>query len=138
MVGGIPSTESVTEIVNFESGRTYCEEIDNKAWGYIEYATPLDPQQASDYELVLAPQKPSIPKPSLNRQKLFEDENLVAYTMGDRAYIKFVMKPRQQLIVALKSRKWWWNSNEEAWSTYLDKLDKEWVQSISTRYADYV
>ena len=42
MVGGIPSTESVTEIVNFESGRTYCEEIDNKAWGYIEYATPLD------------------------------------------------------------------------------------------------
>lgn len=45
MVGGIPSTESVTEIVNFESGRTYCEEIDNKAWGYIEYATPLDPQR---------------------------------------------------------------------------------------------
>ena len=41
-------------------------------------------------------------------------------------------------IVALKSRKWWWNSNEEAWSTYLDKLDKEWVQNISTRYADYV
>lgn len=69
MVGGIPSTESVTEIVNFESGRTYCEEIDNKAWGYIEYATPLDPQQASDYELVLAPQKPSIPKPPLNRQE---------------------------------------------------------------------
>lgn len=66
------------------------------------------------------------------------DEHLVAYTMGDRAYIKFVMKPRQQLIVALKSRKWWWNSNEEAWSTYLNKLDKEWVQSISTRYADYV
>ena len=32
MVGGIPSTESVTEIVNFESGRTYCEEIDNKAY----------------------------------------------------------------------------------------------------------
>lgn len=58
--------------------------------------------------------------------------------MGDRAYIKFVMKPRQQLIVALKSRKWWWNGYEEAWSTYLDKLDREWVQSISTRYADYV
>ena len=36
MVGGIPSTESVTEIVNFESGRTYCEEIDNKAWGTSE------------------------------------------------------------------------------------------------------
>ena len=58
MVGGIPSTESVTEIVNFESGRTYCEEIDNKASGY---------------ELVLAPQKPSIPKPSLNRQEVYHE-----------------------------------------------------------------
>lgn len=57
MVGGIPSTESVTEIVNFESGRTYCEEIDNKAWGYIEYTAPLDQQQVSDYELVQAPQE---------------------------------------------------------------------------------
>lgn len=63
---------------------------------------------------------------NLNRQKFFEDENLVAYTMGDRAYIKFVMKPRQQLIVALKSRKWWWNSYEEAWSTYLNKQYLEW------------
>ena len=57
MVGGIPSTESVTEIVNFESGRTYCEEIDNKAWGYIEYTAPLDQQQVSDYELVQAQQE---------------------------------------------------------------------------------
>ena len=75
---------------------------------------------------------------NLNRQKFFEDENLVAYTMGDRAYIKFVMKPRQQLIVALKSRKWWWNSYEEAWTHTSTSWTKEWVQSISTRYADYV
>ena len=73
MVGGIPSTESVTEIVNFESGRTYCEEIDNKAWGYIEYATPLDPQQASDYELVLAPQQPTIPNPPMTRQRDYQE-----------------------------------------------------------------
>ena len=43
MVGGIPSTESVTEIVNFESGRTYCEEIDNKAWRGIEDGRKFDP-----------------------------------------------------------------------------------------------
>ena len=73
MVGGIPSTESVTEIVNFESGRTYCEEIDNKAWGYIEYATPLDPQTGIRLRAVLAPQKPSIPKPPLNRQEVYHE-----------------------------------------------------------------
>ena len=45
MVGGIPSTEGITNIVNFESGRLYCREIEDRAWGYIEYATPLDPQK---------------------------------------------------------------------------------------------
>lgn len=39
---------------------------------------------------------------NLNRQKFFEDENLVAYTIGDRAYIKFVMKPGSSL--SLRSR----------------------------------
>ena len=51
MVGGI------TTIVNFEEGRTYCKDIDRPAWGYIEYTAPLDPQQVSDYELVLAPEE---------------------------------------------------------------------------------
>lgn len=62
----------------------------------------------------------------------------VAYTEGDRAYIKFVLKPKRQLIVALKSRGWWWNGRENAWSTYLTKLDKEWVLSISERYSKYI
>ena len=58
MVGGIPFPkqpgESITTIVNFEEGRTYCKDIDRPAWGYIEYTAPLDPQQVSDYELVRA------------------------------------------------------------------------------------
>lgn len=49
------------------------EQKERHPWGYIEYATPLDPQQASDYELVLAPQKPSIPKPPLNRQEVYHE-----------------------------------------------------------------
>ena len=64
----------------------------------------------------------------LKKEVFFEDENLTAYTYGDRAYIKFTLKPQPQLIFALKSRKWWWNSYESAWSTYLDKLDKDWVK----------
>lgn len=61
MVGGIPFPkqpgESITTIVNFEEGRTYCKDIDRPAWGYIEYTAPLDQQQVSDYELVLAPEE---------------------------------------------------------------------------------
>lgn len=74
----------------------------------------------------------------VKREIFFEDENFTAFTEGNRAYIKFIMKPQRQLIVALKSRKWWWNSYKKAWSTYLEKLDKEWVSSISERYAKYV
>lgn len=74
----------------------------------------------------------------IKKEVFFEDENLTAYMYGDRAYIKFMMKPQRQLMVALKSRKWWWNSYENAWSTYPDKVDKDWIASISTRYAQYI
>ena len=74
----------------------------------------------------------------IRKEVIFEDENFTAYIEGDRAYIKFPMKIQRQLIVALKSRKWWWNSNEKAWSTYLDRVDKDWIESISTRYAQYL
>lgn len=51
MVGGIPFPkqpgESITTIVNFEEGRTYCKDIGRPAWGYIEYTAPLDPKQAA-------------------------------------------------------------------------------------------
>lgn len=74
----------------------------------------------------------------IKKEVFFEDVNFTAYTEGDRVYIKFVMRPKRQLIVALKSRGYWWNSRKSAWSTYPNKLDKEWVENISERYADYI
>lgn len=68
----------------------------------------------------------------------FEDENFTAYRKGDRAFIKFVMKPQRQLIVALKSRGWFWNNQVDAWSTYLDRVDEEWVKGISSQYEKYL
>ena len=41
----------------------------------------------------------------VKKEIFFEDENFTAFTEGNRAYIKFIMKPQRQLIVALKSRK---------------------------------
>lgn len=31
-----------------------------------------------------------------------------------------------------------WNSGEEAWSTYPDRVDEEWVRGISQQYAKYI
>lgn len=74
----------------------------------------------------------------IKKEVVFEDDNLTAYKEGDRYYIKFVLRVKRQLHVALKSRGWWWNSYEQAYSTYLHKFDLEWVQSISERYSAYV
>ena len=43
-------------MVNFES-RTYCEEIGQAAWGYIEYKYPLHPDDVEEYELSVIPSK---------------------------------------------------------------------------------
>lgn len=72
------------------------------------------------------------------RETFFEDANFTAYRYKDRAFIKFTMRPQRQLIVALKSRGWWWNSHEGAWSTYLNKVDEVWVAGISAQYAKYI
>lgn len=88
------------------------------------------------YKLYLASKEGKVKE--IREETFFEDENLTAYRKGDRAYIRFIMRPARQLIVALKSRGWWWNSGASAWSTYLDRVDEEWVRSISTRYEKYV
>lgn len=72
------------------------------------------------------------------KEVICDTADYTAYTEGDRAYIKFTLRPKRQLIVALKSRGWWWNNRENAWSTYLNKLDKEWVAGISERYSNYI
>ncbi|WP_457195894.1 hypothetical protein [Paenibacillus polymyxa] len=74
----------------------------------------------------------------IRKEVVFQDDNLTAYKEGDRYYIKFVMKPKRQLIVALKSRGWWWNANESAWSTYLNRFNAEWVSGISQQYTRYI
>ena len=72
----------------------------------------------------------------IRKEVVFEDDNFDKE--GDRYYIKFLLRCKRPLHVALKSRGWWWNSHKEAYSTYLDRYDHEWVQSISDRYADYL
>lgn len=51
-IGTFPR-EGVEEIVNFDN-RTYCQEINREAWGYIEYNRKLSEKEVSEYELILA------------------------------------------------------------------------------------
>lgn len=74
----------------------------------------------------------------IKKEIFYEDINFTAYVKGERAYIKFLICPKRQLMIALKNRGWWWNSHERAWSTYLHKLDETWVSTISVRYAQYI
>ena len=69
---------------------------------------------------------------------IYEDENFTSYIEGDRAYIKFTMKCKRQLIYALKKKGWWWNSYKLAWSTYLDRVNTEWIKNISEKYEEYL
>jgi hypothetical protein len=113
--------------------------IDNKK--FIEIYEELEPKykwrkNSNIYKLYQASLNGEVKE--IEKEIIYEDENLTAYIEGDRAYIKFPMKIQRQLIVALKSRKWWWNSNKKAWSTYLNRVDKEWISSISERYTQYL
>lgn len=55
MPGGFPR-EGDGQIVNFDN-KTFCDEIGREAWGYIEYESPLTPEQAEAYELTLGGMK---------------------------------------------------------------------------------
>lgn len=72
------------------------------------------------------------------KEGIYSNDDFNAYEYNDRVFIKFTLKPQRQLIVALKSRGYWWNAHEGAWSTYADKADREWIKTISERYGKYV
>ena len=108
---------------------------------FIELFEAMQPKykwrkNSNIYKLYIASKEGKVKE--IKPEVFFEDANLTAFVEGDRAYIRFIMKPARQLMVALKSRGWWWNSGKRAWSTYLDRLDKEWVSGISTQYAKYI
>lgn len=67
----------VVEICNYDS-KTYCEEIDREAWGYIEFEHPLQPEDAIDFDLIPPPRKVKPVKcvgiDSWSRM-VFQDEN---------------------------------------------------------------
>lgn len=113
--------------------------IDNKK--FIEIYEELQPKykwrkNSNIFKLYVASLNGEIKE--IKKEVFFEDENFTAFIEGDRAYIKFLMKCKPQLIYALKRKGWWWNTHKDAWSTYLDRVDKEWITNISKQYEKYL
>lgn len=54
--GSFPEKDKVERIWNFNH-KTFCEEIGEEAWGFIEYSESLTKDQADAYELTLAGMK---------------------------------------------------------------------------------
>lgn len=108
---------------------------------FVEYFEKLLPKynwrkNTNAYKLYLKHKAGEVQE--VRKEIIFENADYTAYTEGERAYIKFTTKPQRQLIVALKSRKWWWDARESAWSTYLNKLDMEWITNLSEKYSKYI
>ena len=68
----------------------------------------------------------------------FENADYKVVLKNERVFIYFTLKPKQQLIYALKKRGYWWNANENAWSSYLKRYDRNWVVGISENYSKYL
>lgn len=52
---GAHPDKNVLRIRNFDD-RTFCEEIEREAWGYVVYSEPLTGKEAKSYDLWRAPQ----------------------------------------------------------------------------------
>lgn len=68
----------------------------------------------------------------------FENDDYKVVIKNDRVFVYFTLKPAVQLRYALKSRGYWWNSNENAWSTYLKRYDPDWIKNLSVQYSKYI
>lgn len=53
-IGTYPKPLLAKIIENYDSGKTFCEEIKREAYGYVEYEEQLDPKEAESYDLIPA------------------------------------------------------------------------------------
>ena len=75
-------------------------------------------------------------------KKLFESDSYNVYQKnikaGERVFLNFPVRPKPQMIWALKKRGWHWNDLENAWSVPVDKYDEKFVKGIEENYEKYL
>lgn len=109
--------------------RTFFE----KLYKVLDEKTPFK-KQTMAYKLYhrLAEVEPIVTK------VLYQDNDFKVFEEQGKIFIAFRLIPMQQLKVALKSRRFFWNNTYRAWqATATDEL-REWVQTIAERYEQYI
>ena len=69
---------------------------------------------------------------------IYSDADFCAYQESEKIVVEFRLKPQRQLIVALKSRKFYWDSSNEVWKAQFTEELKNWVKAIREKYNDYI
>lgn len=69
---------------------------------------------------------------------LYRDNDFNVFEEHGKIFIAFRLNPMQQLKVALKSRRFFWNNTVRAWqATATDEL-REWVKTIAEKYEQWI
>lgn len=69
---------------------------------------------------------------------LYQDDDFKVFEEQGKIFVVFRLMPVQQLKVALKSRRFFWNNTLSAWqATATDDL-REWAKTIAEKYEQYI
>lgn len=104
-----------------------------KLYQVLDEKTPFK-KQSQAYKLYhrLAEVEPIV------TEVMYQDDNFKVFEERGKIFVAFRLIPMQQLKVALKSRRFFWNNTFRAWqATATDEL-REWVKTIAEKYEQYI
>lgn len=74
----------------------------------------------------------------ITQAPIYANDDFCAYKEQENICIEFRMKPQRQLIVAFKSRKFVWISQQNLWRSPVSDDLLEWVKTIDEKYGQYI
>ena len=74
----------------------------------------------------------------IKQATLYSDGDFSVVEEDGKIYIDFRLKPQRPLIVAMKSRRFYWNNHRCVWSANATDDLREWVKTIRDRYEQYI
>lgn len=72
------------------------------------------------------------------QEQIYKDNDLTIYKEQGKICIRFRLKPQRQLIVALKSRNFYWIAVERVWKANATDELIDWAKTIAERYDAYI
>lgn len=74
----------------------------------------------------------------IKQEVLYRDGDFSVIEENGKILIDFRLKPQRQLIVAMKSRYFYWDSHRYVWAATATDSLREWAKTIRNRYEQYI